>query len=250
MGDSVFYETYGRVPAYDMVDSVGRPYDVSEIFSLLRVGDSAVVIQSMDTLSKMMGGMAPGTKKGEKRKIYLRVLNSFSDISQAQNDFNNELELQKGREVKAIETYLKQNNISATKTQKGAYVQFIKKGEGPLPDSGKLVSIKYTGKNFKGVPFDSNVDSSFGHTEPLPLTIGQMGAIPGFEDGVRQFAKGGKGIIYIPSMLAYGQQGAPPRIQSFENLIFEVEVLDITDAPKMPQMLPPAPNTEVNKGKQ
>ncbi|MFZ9718401.1 MAG: FKBP-type peptidyl-prolyl cis-trans isomerase [Chitinophagaceae bacterium] len=42
-------------------------------------------------------------------------------------------------------------------------------------------------------------------------------------------------MIYIPSMLAYGQQGAPPRIQSFENLIFEVEILDIANAPKMPK---------------
>jgi len=250
MGDSVFYETYGRVPAYNMVDSVGRPYDVSEIFKLLRVGDSAVVVQSMDTLSKIMGGAMPGTKKGEKRKIFLRVIGSFSDITQAQNDFNNELELQKEREVQAIEAHLQKNKINAVKTQKGVYVQVLKKGEGALPDSGKQVSIKYTGKSFKGVAFDSNVDSSFGHTDPLPLTIGQMGSIPGFEEGVRQFAKGGKGVIFIPSMLACGQQGAPPRIQSFENLIFEIEVLDIKDAPKVPEMPPMPSNAQGNGGNQ
>lgn len=245
VGDSVFYETYGKVPAYDMVDSAGRPYDVSEIFKYMRVGDSAVIVQSMDTLAKFSGGMMPGMKKGEKRKIYIRILTAFKELNEAQQDFNNELELQKEREVKAIEAYLQKNKINTVKTPKGAFVQIIQKGEGNVPDSGKLVTIKYTGKNFKGVAFDSNVDSTFGHTDPLPLTIGQMGAIPGFEDGIKQFGKGGKGVIYIPSMLAYGQQGAPPRIPSFENLIFEVEVLDIQDAAKpQPMMAPAAPNNK------
>jgi FKBP-type peptidyl-prolyl cis-trans isomerase FkpA len=38
--------------------------------------------------------------------------------------------------------------------------------------------------------------------------------------------------------LAYGPQGNPPKIQPNENLIFELEVLDISDKAPAPQQLP------------
>ncbi len=231
--DSVSYDSWGKIPAFTVIDSVGRPYDLSEVFPMLSDGDSLVVIQSADSIARQqMGQMPPGLKKGDKIKFYVKVLKVYTDLTAAQNDFNNEMTLQKEREFKAIEEYLKKNNITATKTALGTYVQITSPGDGAKPDSGKQVSVKYTGLNFEGKKFDSNVDSSFGHIDPLKIVIGQMGSIPGFEDGVKQLSKGGKAKIYIPSMLAYGMQGAPPAIKAYENLIFEVEVLDITDAPK------------------
>jgi FKBP-type peptidyl-prolyl cis-trans isomerase len=71
--------------------------------------------------------------------------------------------------------------------------------------------------------------------------IGSTGSIAGWDDGLRLFKKGGKGRLYIPSSMAYGKQGAPPRIKPNENLIFDVEIVDVTD--KMPQPnLPGAPS--------
>lgn len=248
--DSLTYNSFGKIPAFAMVDSVGRNYDVTEVFPFLRVGDSAVIVQSVDSIAKMQGGQMPqGMKKGDKIKIQIRILESYKDLATAQTNFNKEMELQKEREFAAIEQYLKSKNVKATKTALGTYVEVISPGEGPLPDSGKQVSIKYTGMNFEGKKFDSNVDSSFGHVDPLKIVIGQMGSIPGFEDGVKQVAKGGKAKIYIPSMLGYGMQGSPPAIKAYENLIFEIEVLDIATAPasNLP-MLPSAPSTtEGNK---
>jgi FKBP-type peptidyl-prolyl cis-trans isomerase FkpA len=228
--DSVTYNSYGKIPAFAMVDSTARNYDVTEIFPKLRVGDSAVVVQMIDTLVKSQGGqMPPGMKKGDKITIKLRVLDLYSDIPTAQANYNKEIELQKERDIKEVEVYLKSKNINAIKTSAGAYVEIISKGEGALPDSGKQVSLKYTGTNLKGDKFDSNVDPSFGHTDAFKIVIGQMGSIQGFEEGVKQIAKGGKAKIYIPSMLGYGMQGAPPKIKPFEHLIFEVEVLDIEE---------------------
>jgi FKBP-type peptidyl-prolyl cis-trans isomerase FklB len=62
-----------------------------------------------------------------------------------------------------------------------------------------------------------------------------MGSIQGFEEGVKQIAKGGKAKIYIPSMLGYGMQGAPPKIKPYEHLLFEVETLDIQQAASVKQ---------------
>lgn len=227
--DSLTYNSFGKVPAFAMVDSTGRNYDISEVFPLLKVGDSVIIVQSVDSIAKMSGGqMPPGLKKGDKIKIMMRILANYTDLQVAQNEFNKEMQLQKEREYAAVEAYLKKKNIAATKTQLGTYVEVLNPGEGARPDSGKQVSVKYTGMNFEGKKFDSNVDSSFGHIDPLNIVIGQMGSIAGFEDGVKQIGKGGKARVYIPSMLGYGMQGAPPSIQPYENLIFEIEILDIT----------------------
>lgn len=227
--DSLTYNSFGKVPAFAMVDSTGRSYDISEVFPLLKVGDSVIIVQSVDSIAKMSGGqMPPGLKKGDKIKIMMRILANYTDLQAAQDEFNKEMELQKQREYADVEAYLKKNNIAATKTQLGTYVEVLNAGDGARPDSGQQVSVKYTGMNFDGKKFDSNVDSSFGHIDPLNIVIGQMGSIAGFEDGVKQIGKGGKAKVYIPSMLGYGMQGAPPSIQPYENLIFEIEILDIT----------------------
>lgn len=242
--DSVTYNSYGKVPAFTAVDSVGRPYDLSEIIPMMRAGDSAVIVQSADSIAKLNGGqMPPGLKKGDKITIAIRITKVLTDLTAAQTEYNNEMTIQKDREFKVIEEYLKSKNITATKTALGTYVVITNPGTGDKPDSGKEVSVKYNGMNFEGKKFDSNIDTSFGHAEPMIFIIGQPGMSPGFEDGVKQLGKGGKAIIYVPSMLAYGMQGNPPVIKPYENLMFEVELLEITvpkpQAPPSMQQPPP-----------
>lgn len=243
--DSVTYDSYGKIPAFTAVDSVGRPYDLSEIIPLMHAGDSAIIVQSADSIAKLnMGQMPPGLKKGDKITISIRITKVMTDLTAAQAEFTNEMTAQKEREFKVVEAYLKSKNITATKTALGTYVEIINPGTGNKPDSGKQVSVKYTGTNFEGKKFDSNVDTSFGHIDPYNFVIGQMGTAPGFEDGVKQLAKGGKAKVYVPSMLGYGMQGSPPAIKPYDNLIFEIEILDIT-VPK-PQPQAPAPAAGAN----
>ncbi|MBU6158633.1 MAG: FKBP-type peptidyl-prolyl cis-trans isomerase [Bacteroidetes bacterium] len=232
--DSVTYNSFGKIPAFAYVDSTPRNYDISEVLPLLNIGDSAVIVQSVDTIAKLQGGQMPaGLKKGDKIKILLRVLDAYDNIPIAQLMYNKENELQKERDIKEVEAYLNSKKIRTIKTPAGAFVAISRQGEGALPDTGKQVSLKYTGFNFNGDKFDSNVDPAFGHTDTFKIVIGQMGSIPGFEEGVKQIAKGGKAKIYIPSMLGYGMQGAAPKIKPYEHLIFEVEMLDIQDVEKL-----------------
>jgi FKBP-type peptidyl-prolyl cis-trans isomerase len=231
-----------------MVDS-GRTYDISEVLPKLKVGDSAVIVQLADSIAKQqMGQYPPGLKRGDKVTFTLRIIKTFKDLAAFQADVQKEMDVQKEREVATLEKYLKTKGVNAIKTPKGVFVEIINPGSGVKPDSGKQVSIMYTGTNLEGKKFDSNIDTSFGHSEPLQFVIGQMGMIAGFEEAAKMLMKGGKAKAYIPSMLAYGMQGRPPAIMPYENLVFEMELIDVTDAPKpTAPTLPAAPSANQQK---
>jgi FKBP-type peptidyl-prolyl cis-trans isomerase FkpA len=244
--DSILGTSYGSMPTYAPVDSVGSIYNPAEIFPMLRKGDSVVVVMMADSLYKRAMQRPPFVKKGDKFTLTFRVVDILKDQQALRADQQSLFEAQKVKEIKDIENYLTQHNIKAQKTAKGTFVVIDNPGEGPAADSGKAVHVKYTGKTFEGKPFDSNIDSAFGHTEPYVLVIGSRGAIEGWDDGLRLFKKGATGQLYVPSMLAYG--GNPPPgapFKPFENLMFDIKVVDVTDAPKpsprmMPQVAPPA----------
>src|SRR5688572_10921487 len=53
--DSVLQSSYEQMPFFAKVDSIGPVYDPQEIFTMLRKGDSAVVISLADSLAKKKG---------------------------------------------------------------------------------------------------------------------------------------------------------------------------------------------------
>lgn len=115
----------------------------------------------------------------------------------------------------------------------GLQYQVIKEGTGPLPDSSDVVNVNYTGSFVDGKEFDSNVKS--GQPAQFPVT----GVIPGFTEALTKMKVGSKWKIFIPSELAYGEQGRG-QIKPNMALIFELEVLSIN--PKQPeQPMPGAP---------
>ena len=237
--DSILSTSANGLPTYAPVDSVGPVYNPAEIFHLLRKGDSAIVIMLADSLLKKQGQLPPFIGKKDKLTLTLKVVDIFASEEVLKKDQQSLLDQKKMDEIKEIERYLAEKNIKATKTEKGTFVEIITQGDGPKVDTGKAVHVKYKGQTFAGKIFDSNMDSAFGHADPYVLVIGKRGAIEGWDDGLRLFNKGGKGRLYIPSILAYGPnppQGAP--FKAFENLMFDVEVLDVT-VPEAPQQRMP-----------
>jgi FKBP-type peptidyl-prolyl cis-trans isomerase FkpA len=243
--DSVINTSVGGLPTYAPVDSMGPVYNPAEIFTKLKKGDSAIIVMLADSLSKKQGQLPPFIKKGDKLTLTLKVIDVFHSEADVRKDQISLLDVKKADEIKQIEKYLAEKNIKAQKTEKGVMVEIQQQGDGPKVDSGKAVHVKYQGMTFQGKVFDSNIDTTFGHAEPFTFVIGQRGAIEGWDDGLRLLNKGGKAKLYIPSMLAYGPnppQGSP--FKAYENLIFEVEVLDVTTPeprPAMPMRRPGMP---------
>jgi FKBP-type peptidyl-prolyl cis-trans isomerase 2 len=64
--------------------------------------------------------------------------------------------------------------------------------------------------------------------------------IKGFDEAVLMMQKGSKVKVYIPSMLAYGPAGNPPKIKPFENLMFDLELTDIQKAGTDQRQMPPS----------
>jgi FKBP-type peptidyl-prolyl cis-trans isomerase len=239
--DSLAYTTEGGLPAYIPITSYTEPYDISELWTKLKLGDSIVTVQMMDTFIKRSpGGVPPNFKKGDRVVTTVKILQIFESDSLARIDEKKNTDEMIAKEVVFLEKYLAEKNISAQKTASGAWVQIISPGTGNPIDSGKFVSVNYTGTSFSGKKFDSNIDSAFGHVQPLQFIVGSGQMIKGFDEGVRFMKLGGTAKVYVPSMLGYGGNPDPRSgIKPFEHLIFDLMVTDVKDkAPNRAEMDP------------
>lgn len=242
LNDSVLYSSLGSIPNYAKVDSVGAIYSPLEVLPFLRKGDSAVIVQLADTIMKKIpAGQQNPLKKGDKITLTLKVLEVLKKDEMVQVDQVKELKVQTDRESATIENYLASKKINTQKTPKGVFVNVQLQGDGPAVDSGKFVSIIYTGKSFptEKLTMEKVFESNSGQA-PIQFTINSGQVIPGWDEGLKLLKKGGKATLYIPASLAYGQQPGPGG-KPFENLIFDVQVVDVANAAPAPKPGMPMP---------
>jgi FKBP-type peptidyl-prolyl cis-trans isomerase FkpA len=234
LNDSVMYTSYNTMPVYVPVSGESQPYDITELLLGLAKGDSIYATQLVDSfMKKNPQGIPPTWKKGDKMITSIKILEVFKTQQDAQKDEEQERANFAKAEDATLSSYMTKNNIKAQKTPGGVYVEVLENGTGVPVVAGKTVSVMYKGTTFRGTTFDTNMDSSKGHTEPLTFAVGQRQMIPGFDEGVQLLKVGDHARMYLPSMLAYGPQ-PPPGINPFENLIFEVKVLNVTETPQQP----------------
>lgn len=239
--DTVLFTTANGLPEYVPVDTSTRlSHDFTEVLKLASVGDSLVVVSQVDTLVKRnMAQYNSMLKRGDQIVTSIKVLKAFTNREEQTKDQQQEMEKEKAKEVAELESYLKKKGIKAEKTENGVFVERLSAGTGEKPVNGKQVTVNYTGSLLldNGKVFDSNMDTSFHHVQPFSFVLGAGQTIRGWEEGLLTLGKGAKANIYIPSLLGYGPPGAPPAIPAYAPLKFEVEVLNISDAPmRQPQM--------------
>ena len=243
--DSVVFTSFKSLPVYFPVQASTQSYDISELFTSLKEGDSVYAEQLMDTFIKKNPMITQQTqyRNGDKITTKLKIVKVFNTAEESRKDEENEKMAYVKKEEVDVKNYLSKNNINNTqRTGSGTYVQVLNAGSAPQVVPGKYVTVMYKGQTFGGKVFDSNMDASFNHTEPMGFIVGVGQMIKGFDEGVQLLSKGGKAKLFIPSMLAYGPQPPSPEIKPFEHLIFDVEVVDVQDKapaqPAMPQQQP------------
>jgi FKBP-type peptidyl-prolyl cis-trans isomerase len=245
--DSVLFSSLeSSQPRFIPFDTVQMPPYFKEVHE----GDSLVIRQSTDSLIKS-GQAAPFMKKGEYIVQTFKIVKLFPNKEAADSaakpyeaaakiynkkktDEQIEKEIASNDSLvkaddKIITDYMAKNNLKGTKTKWGTYVVIDSAGTGPMLADKDVAVVNYTGRTFQDSTFDSNTNPKFGHPEPLYVDMSEYRVIPGWIDGLKLMKKGSVGKIIIPSYLAYGAGGRPPKIGPNENLVFDIKVTDIVD---------------------
>lgn len=104
-------------------------------------------------------------------------------------------------------------------TSSGLQYQVSTLGSGDHPASTDTVTVHYRGTLLDGKEFDS----SYARNQPISFRLDQV--IPGWTEGLQLMSVGAKYKFFIPSDLAYGDEGRPPQIPAAALLIFDVELI-------------------------
>lgn len=271
--DTVLFTTFKSEPRFIEIDLTKvMKHDVTEILNKLHEGDKTEFVLNIDTLVKLKQMTYNEMfTKGETMKGRIEILKVYANADasksdreiaskkaeekqmkemeeqrkqakeKADKDFKDYLAKNKAlleKQIAALKDYAAKNNIKFTQTALGTLVEIYTQGTGAKPSDGKYAQVYYKGLLETGKVFDSNMGIDGKPKMPFTIAFGQGGTIPGFEDGLKLFSKGAKGRILIPAALAYRDQSMGPDIKPNSNLIFEIEMLDVTDS------LPAAPNSE------
>jgi FKBP-type peptidyl-prolyl cis-trans isomerase len=146
-----------------------------------------------------------------------------------------------GRRQKAAEAFQRQQETAATtffadlkknpnviQSPSGLCYQIINPGSGSPARPGKTVIVKFTGRLLDGSVFDST-SSDDTSSWALHNPRGSW-PISGVYEGLQKISKGGKVKLFIPSNLAFGQQGNS-QVPAYSAIIDEIELVDITGTP-------------------
>jgi FKBP-type peptidyl-prolyl cis-trans isomerase FklB len=165
--------------------------------------------------------------------LVLKALNDIKtgkpllDETQANNCMVSYVQDMRGEKAagnkKAGEAFLAENKKQpgVVSLPSGLQYQVIKESTGVKPSATDKVKVHYTGSLLDGTIFDSSVQRG----EPLEIAVN--GVIAGWIEALQLMPVGSKWKLFIPSHLAYGDNGAGPTIKPGSTLIFEVELLDI-----------------------
>jgi FKBP-type peptidyl-prolyl cis-trans isomerase len=247
--DSVLEDTrkkFGGSAVPIPMQEVKRKGMPDEAFSLLQPGDSGVFRFNADSLFKPQGRPVPGFLKRSGNVIVINVKTDKLITQQEESAMEQTLqqkmmeqqqkqmlayaETQNKKDEVILQEYLKKNNMTnAKKTAGGVYYIITQPGTGSVPKAGQMVSLQYRGTLLDGKEFDSSAKSNGG--KPFEYPIGRGQVIPGWDEGVALLNKGSKATLLIPSSLAYGERGAGANVPANSPLRFDVELVDIKDAP-------------------
>ena len=103
----------------------------------------------------------------------------------------------------------------------GLQYEVLAEGKGRKPKVTDKVQCHYHGTLIDGQVFDSSIQRG------TPAVFGVNQVIPGWVEALQLMPEGSRWKLYIPSDLAYGEQGAGGSIPANATLIFEVELIKI-----------------------
>lgn len=180
--------------------------------------DADIVMPSMIAgLNDGLGGKEAKLKPEELQSVMQKMQESMMKRVQEAAEKN----------LKDGDEWLAKNKSKAglKTTDSGLQFEVVKEGSGRQPSDEDIVKVHYTGTLINGEKFDSSRDRN----EPAEFPV--RGVIPGWTEALKLMKAGGQYKIAVPAKLGYGAQGRPG-IPANSVLLFDVELIEVKDAPK------------------
>lgn len=153
-----------------------------------------------------------------------QVKSAISDFRQQQMQARKkEMQQQSSKNSAEGNTFLAHNKTlpGVVTTASGLQYKIMKPGHGAKPKATDKVKVHYRGTLLDGTEFDSS------HKRGQPATFPLNRVIPGWTEGVQLMPVGSQYRFFVPSNLAYGKRGSPPKIGADATLTFDVDLLEI-----------------------
>lgn len=169
--------------------------------------------------------------EGIKNGLAEKALLSDSECNVVMTQFQQEYMAKQAEKMKgaasgnkaAGEKFLAENKTKegVITTASGLQYKVISSGSGKTPTASSTVVTHYRGTLLDGKEFDS----SYKRGQPAEFPVN--GVIRGWTEALQLMKEGDKWMLYIPSDLAYGDQGAGETIPPGSTLIFEIELITV-----------------------
>ncbi|MDP3738113.1 MAG: FKBP-type peptidyl-prolyl cis-trans isomerase [Hyphomonadaceae bacterium] len=122
--------------------------------------------------------------------------------------------------------YVPWSSASLDVKKTGSGVEYVVLGSGPASGTPPMASqrgtVFYEGRlNSGGGAFDS----AYQRREPATFPVGAV--IPGFAEALQLMKPGDHWLVFIPSALGYGAEGAGDDIPPNADLIFEIDMVAV-----------------------
>jgi len=159
------------------------------------------------------------------------ALLSDEEINTVLNSLQQEMTAKQAEKVKELseknkaegEKFLAENKKkdSVVTLPSGLQYKVIKAGKGKSPKAEDTVETNYKGTLIDGTEFDN----SYKRGEPTTFPVNRV--IKGWTEALQLMKEGDVWELYIPSDLAYGEQGAGQVIGPNSVLVFTVELIKV-----------------------
>ena len=128
------------------------------------------------------------------------------------------------KDIELIENYIERRGWDMEVTESGLFYQIYEHGNGKKALNGKNVTINYVVSLLDGtICYDSE------NLGPKEFVIGKSNEESGLEQGVLMMRAGDKARFIMPPHLAHGLLGDENRIPARAIIVYEVELLDVSD---------------------
>jgi FKBP-type peptidyl-prolyl cis-trans isomerase FklB len=181
--------------------------------------DMDIVVAAM---KEVLAGKEPQMTEEEMRTIMMEFQQKMMQKRQAEQEKAIKENLEKAN------AFLEENGKKkgVTTLESGLQYKVLEKGKGETPVDGKMVSTHYKGTLIDGTEFDS----SYKRDKPFEFMVpGRV--IKAWNEAIQLMKVGDKWQLFVPPALGYGERGSGPNIPPNSLLIFEIELLEVKDAP-------------------